>query len=58
LETYRKHAITLIQKAIKKGILDKENAQDLLELFDEESAEHSPCYAYDILEQDLSNESH
>jgi len=47
-----------MQKAIKKGILDKENAQDLLELFDEESAEHSPCYAYDILEQDLSNKSH
>jgi|13_taG_2_1085334.scaffolds.fasta_scaffold273693_1 hypothetical protein len=47
-----------MQKAIKKGILDTKNAEDLLELFDEESAEHSPCYAYDILEQDLSNKSH
>jgi len=56
MDVYRKQAIILIKKSIKRGILNESVAQALMELFDEEAGEHSPSYAYGILEQVIEDQ--
>ena len=52
-EGWREYLIVQLQDLIKKDLVHKEHAIEILELFDEESEDTSEQNAYDSAQQDI-----